>query len=150
MYVLTTAIWYITLCAPKMLWLCYPFQWQIAIYCIMCPSVLSVMYTQAQGPQGKGHGCTYPANHKGTWYNCYVPYRLIACGRLIIHSIWYRLPNHQLVKFDCGMVQNMYVDISRKIVTVSWKNSDFTSVEKPLHCFIDCLQHLLIIYRVNS
>jgi len=47
----------------------------------------------------------------------------------------------QLLKFDCGAakptVMTMFVNMNGKILTASRKKlfSDFTSIQKPLHCF---------------
>jgi len=59
----------------------------------------------------------------------------------------------QLLKFNCGTAKTT---LWLHLLTWTGKSlqypgkilfSDFTSFLKLLHCFIDCLQHLLIIYR---
>jgi len=96
---------------------------QLSYSCIMYPSDLSNMYTEALG-----FGYTYQANHKGTWYNWYVPCRLIAQRQLITHSntrqttefimqtnLWNLIVEQQKLCYDS------FVNINGQILTVSWK-----------------------------
>jgi len=139
------------------LWTCktctYSFVYRICVYayysCIMNPSDLPDMYTQASGPQGpqaRGQGCIYQANHEGTRYNWYVPCKLIT------HSIGDR-PLNSLHRPTC----EIRLWNSKNYFITTFLNMTNSILEKfylvaILQVFKSCcvvLQHLLIIYRLT-
>ena len=74
--------------------------------------VVCLIYTpKAQGPQAKGWGCIYQANHECIWYNYYVTLSCANCplrGQVlsnsnIIHQWHFSIYILSIIEFDFGL-----------------------------------------------